>query len=106
MIAELQRFIESYNQKKQMAGLFRSKRPLIVDLGEWSLEISGKSAHLSRELPKAEADFIMVKGSPEALKELLYGKTGLRVLAAQGFLIVKGSFRTVLLLESIFLLSK
>ncbi|OCA87628.1 hypothetical protein A8F94_07155 [Bacillus sp. FJAT-27225] len=106
MIAEIQRFTNSYNKKKQISGLFRTNRLLVVDFGEWLMQISAESAALLEDIPNGDADYISIKGSREALKELVGGRERLRALAALGVLEVTGSFRSVLLLEAIFLLAK
>jgi hypothetical protein len=108
MEGTVQWFVERYNVKNSLTYLFNSL-PMII-----CLQTDNKTYHLTFTNEQASYDvgtqneggaIVQICGSNEAISELLLGKQKLRYLISMRSLTVNGSFRTILLLESLFYLT-
>lgn len=108
MIDLVEKFIETTQQQVHMQPLL-AKADLSVDFitgcEKISIGIQNGTVFLNNGIVKT-ANTYQVIGKAEELRELLEGDERLRRLADQSKLSIQAPFRTLLLLEGIFYLSK
>ncbi|WP_156424455.1 hypothetical protein [Bacillus sp. FJAT-27445] len=106
MIEEITRFVAAFNNKPHIHYLFRSTKPVYIQIDVFQIEISEGKAKAVQGVFTHGPLLAEITGLPGAIAELLAGKARLRDLLSQGLVQVNASFRTVLKLESAFLLAK
>jgi len=113
MIGQIERFVESVNEKTHISRLFKDRRPFFIFIDGIPIEIQDGTARLS---PGSEDSFnrdkkpwsgsAAINGETDALVQLLNGEIRLRDLLNQEAISIEASFRTLLKLEAVFLLAK
>ncbi|CEG28448.1 hypothetical protein [Bacillus sp. B-jedd] len=113
MIGQIERFIETVNEKTHISRLFKDSKPFFIFIDGIPIEIQDGTARLSpgsedslNRDEKACSGAAAIKGETDALVQLLNGEKKLRDLLNQEAISIKGSFRTLLKLEAVFLLAK
>ncbi|RHW42670.1 hypothetical protein D1B31_03510 [Neobacillus notoginsengisoli] len=110
MIGQIERFVETVNEKTHISGLFKSSRPFFLHIAGIPIEIVGGNARLSPGSADARdsecSGTASITGEAEAIVQLLKGEKRLRDLLNQEAVEISASFRTILKLESVFLLAK
>lgn len=109
MVDMIQTFLYTINERKHVLELLQKNERLLIEF-----KSGGKTAKMALangEYPQfhdMDHSFLYcgITGELSAIKLLLEGKAKLRILASQGQLNVSAPFRTVLLLESLFYLTK
>lgn len=108
MIELVQSFILVLREREHVLQLIRNT-VLTVDLisegKNASIALIRGEVHFSNH-PVKNSDQCEIKGEVGIIKDLLEGKEKLRFMIKRGELHVSASFRTVLLLESLFYLAK
>lgn len=109
MFEIVQSFLRSINEKTHISQLLGKNNCLKIGLVSWDesfiLVITEGKLDLLENTKGIKADY-EIEGEIEAIRELLVGKEKLRCLAQNGRLKISANFRTTLLLESMFYLTK
>lgn len=113
MIGQIERFVETVNEKTHISRLFKDSKPFFIFIDGIPIEIHDGTARLSpgsedslnRE-GKACSGTAAIKGEADVLVQLLNGEKRLRDLLNQEAISIEASFRTLLKLEAVFLLAK
>ncbi|RDU36953.1 hypothetical protein DRW41_09645 [Neobacillus piezotolerans] len=106
MIEQINRFCAAFNKKPHLHPLIGGSKKVYLNIGGCFLEFREGMAMIGSAEAPGEPWLAEVTGRPEAISELLSGTARMRDLLTLGTLEVQASFRTVLKLESIFLLAK
>jgi hypothetical protein len=104
----LELFVQSYNLKYQLSNIFRFL-PMTISLQiatrTYTITFTNESAAFIEGTHHERSPVVEFVGQEMVIRELLLGKQKLRNLISHQELTVKGSFRNILLLESVFYLS-
>ncbi len=104
----IQRFLRSINERGHILQLVTNKELAItIVCGQQTNTIGFKNG--TSFIPHTAGDpaaSYYISGEMEAIKQLLEGKETLRYLVRKGWITISAPFRTILLLEAIFYLTK
>ncbi|WP_316571527.1 hypothetical protein [Neobacillus sp. YIM B06451] len=106
MIEQIHRFCANFNKKPHIHSLFGSSQTVYIQIGGSFVEFGDGKARVSNGEKLSKPLLANITGSPEAIGELLCGTARMRDLLNHRAIHIDASFRTVLKLESIFLLAK
>ncbi|MCL6573118.1 MAG: hypothetical protein K6T88_15780 [Bacillus sp. (in: Bacteria)] len=107
MIEAVQTFLATLKEQEHLLPLIHNANlqvALQTKQETTLLAIKNREIFILPELANQQ-EHIVISGNIKALKQLLEGKGTLRFLTSKGLLKVSASFRTTLLLESIFYLT-
>lgn len=104
----IEKFSKSLRSKKHLLQLVQTKDlGIIFDTGEDRAFLHFKDGEIvDKESNNSRKELVQLRCSREALNDLLDGTCKLRDLSKMNEIKVKASFRNVLLVESLFYLSK